>query len=126
LFRERPFWGWGPGTYQFMYAPFQMSREKTIISTNAGDRGNAHSEYIGPLAETGVIGSLSIIFIFGLVIYRGLKLYSSSKDKEVRLIAISVLLGLITYFAHGFLNNFLDTDKISALFWGYTSAIIAI
>jgi len=126
MFRERPFWGWGPGTYQFMYAPFQMSREKTIISTNAGDRGNAHSEYIGPLAETGVIGSLSVIFIFGMVIYRGLKLYASSKDKEVKLVTISVLLGLITYFSHGFLNNFLDTDKASVPFWGFIAVLVAL
>ena len=49
LFNERPVFGWGPGTYQFVYAPYQMSKEKTIISTNAGDGGNAHSEYFGPL-----------------------------------------------------------------------------
>jgi hypothetical protein len=27
---------------------------------------------------------------------------------------------------HGILNNFLDTDKISALFWGMIAAIVAI
>ncbi|MDZ7778321.1 MAG: O-antigen ligase family protein [Bacteroidales bacterium] len=37
LFEERPVMGWGPGTYQFVYAPFQRSKEKTIISTNFGD-----------------------------------------------------------------------------------------
>ncbi|MCK5338380.1 MAG: O-antigen ligase family protein, partial [Bacteroidales bacterium] len=56
LYNERPFWGWGPGTYQFVYAPYQRSKEKTIISTNAGDMGNAHSEYIGPLSESGILG----------------------------------------------------------------------
>ncbi len=126
MFGERPFWGWGPGTYQFMYAPFQMSREKTIISTNAGDRGNAHSEFIGPLAETGVIGALSVILLFGLVIYRGLKLYASSQDREVKLLTLSVLLGLISYFAHGFLNNFLDTDKASVPFWGFIAILVAL
>ncbi|MCK9168618.1 MAG: O-antigen ligase family protein, partial [Bacteroidales bacterium] len=29
LFDERPVFGWGPGTYQFVYAPFQRSKEKT-------------------------------------------------------------------------------------------------
>src|SRR5690606_19921208 len=50
MFQERPFFGWGPGTYVFQYAPFQSSKDKTIISTNVGNNGNAHSEYIGPLA----------------------------------------------------------------------------
>jgi hypothetical protein len=32
-------------------------------------------------------------------------------------------LGLITYYLHGFLNNFLDMDKASAPFWGFTAII---
>ncbi len=51
MFKERPVFGFGPGTYQFLYAPYQRSKEKTIISTNFGDVGNAHSEYIGPMSE---------------------------------------------------------------------------
>jgi hypothetical protein len=37
-----------------------------------------------------------------------------------------VILGLITYYIHGILNNFLDTDKASAPFWGYTAIIVAL
>ena len=44
MFEERPVFGWGPGTYQFEYAPFQRSKGRTIISTNAGDQGNAHHQ----------------------------------------------------------------------------------
>ena len=36
--------------------PYQKPSEKTIISTNAGNRGNAHSEYLGPMAESGIVG----------------------------------------------------------------------
>ena len=55
LFKERPFFGWGPGTYAFVYAPYQDASDLTIISTNFGD-GNAHSEYLGPLSEQGLLG----------------------------------------------------------------------
>ena len=41
MFQERPVFGWGPGTYQFEYAPFQQSSLRTLISTNNGDVGNA-------------------------------------------------------------------------------------
>ena len=61
MFVEKPFFGWGPGTYMFKYAPFQNSNERTSISTNAGDRGNAHSEYIGPLAEQGFFGTVAFL-----------------------------------------------------------------
>ncbi|MCD4745373.1 MAG: O-antigen ligase family protein [Bacteroidales bacterium] len=126
MFNERPFWGWGPGTYQFMYAPFQRSKEKTIISTNVGDMGNAHSEYIGPLAETGVLGMLSIISIVVLVIITALKVYKNAVEKEVKFLSLITLLGLITYFAHGLLNNFLDSDKASVPFWGFIAIIVTL
>ena len=32
LFIKRPFFGWGPGTYAFVYAPFQKSKDLTIIA----------------------------------------------------------------------------------------------
>ena len=34
--------------------PFQDASDLTIISTNFGDGGNAHSEYLGPLSEQGI------------------------------------------------------------------------
>ncbi len=126
MFKEKPFFGWGPGTYMFKYAPFQISEEKTIISTNAGDRGNAHSEYLGPLSESGILGLLSFLLIVILTLYSGIKLYSKLQDRDMKIIIISVVLGLITYYVHGFLNNFLDTDKASIPFWGFTAIIIAV
>lgn len=126
LFEDRSVFGWGPGTYQFVYAPYQRSKEKTIISTNLGDKGNAHSEYLGPLAEEGLPGSLIVLLLVGLVIYTGIKVYIKSKDKEVKFLSMMSLLGLVTYFVHGFLNNFLDTDKLSVPFWGFIAIIVAL
>ncbi len=126
MFKEKPFFGWGPGTYMFQYAPFQFKYERTIISTNFGEGGNAHSEYLGPLAETGLVGMLSLIFIMLATILTAAKIYLRSKDKEVKMLSISLILGLSTYYLHGFLNNFLDTDKLSVPFWGFTAIIVAL
>ncbi|MDB4655798.1 O-antigen ligase family protein [Flavobacteriales bacterium] len=126
MFKARPFVGWGPGTYMFQYAPFQLSEEKTRISTNAGDAGNAHSEYIGPLSESGVFGMLSFLIIIICVIYYAVTLYPRIKNKEHRLYLVTLFLGLVTYLIHGILNNFLDTDKASAPFWGFIAAIVAL
>jgi len=110
----------------FKYAPFQLSTEKTMISTDFGDHGNAHSEYIGPLAESGILGSLSFILIgiFGLM--TGFRAYQKIKDKHVKHIALGLIMGLITYLMHGTLNNFLDTDKASALFWGFIAVFVSL
>ncbi|MFP4664575.1 MAG: O-antigen ligase family protein [Bacteroidales bacterium] len=126
MFEEKPVLGWGPGTYQFQYAPYQRSYEKTIISTNAGDMGNAHSEYLGPLSEQGVLGMLSFIAVFIAVLVIGLRHYKNCGDKDTRTLLLMTITGLVTYFTHGFLNNFLDTDKASAPFWGFIAVIVAI
>jgi len=126
MFKKRPFMGWGPGTYMFQYAPFQLSSEKTRISTNAADKGNAHSEYIGPLAESGILGMLSFLIIVISVIYTAVTLYPKLSNKEHRFYLVCLFLGLITYLIHGLLNNFLDTDEASAPFWGFIAAIVAL
>jgi len=126
MYSERPFWGWGPGTYQFVYAPFQRAREKTIISTNAGDLGNSHSEYFGPLSEEGMLGMLAFLGIVITVISTGMRVYKRTKDKEIKLLSLITLLALITYFIHGMMNNFLDTDKASVPFWGFIAILVAL
>lgn len=125
MFLERPIFGWGPGTYTFQYAPFQSFRDKTIISTNAGTNGNAHSEYIGPLAESGFLGTITFIMIVVMVFYRGSLLYHRLPDGELKNLVLVTLLGLFTYVLHGFLNNYLDTDKASVPFWGFIALIVA-
>jgi len=126
MFKEKPFFGWGPGTYMFQYAPFQKHSDRTIISTNFGTRGNAHSEYIGPLAEAGVLGSLTFILIVVFTLKTAINVYRKLKNKEIKMFVLSCTLGLITYYLHGILNNFLDTDKLSVPFWGFTAVIVAI
>jgi O-antigen ligase len=126
MFKKEPVFGYGPGTYMFQYAPFQLTKDRTIISTNAADGGNAHSEYLGPLAESGLMGLLTFLLIIGVVIYTGIHAYMRTRDKRLRMLLLGALIGLVTYELHGFMNNFLDTDKASVPFWGFTSVIVAI
>ena len=125
MFKDKPVFGYGPGTYMFQYAPFQLNRDRTIISTNAADGGNAHSEYLGPLSESGVLGLVTFLIIIITVLYTGIHAYSRLKNPRIRSIILAAIVGLVTYYVHGFLNNFLDTDKLSVPFWGFTAMIVA-
>ncbi len=124
MFDERPIVGWGPGMYQFVYAPFQRAQDKTIISTNRGDGGNAHSEFLGPLSEQGLVGMLVYIAFVLLVMFMGFRVFRGTTDYEERLVVMGLFLGIVTYFAHGFLNNFLDSDKIAVPFWVAVSYLV--
>ncbi len=126
MFEDKPFFGYGPGTYMFNYAPYQLTAERTIISTNSADGGNAHSEYLGPMAESGFMGLVTFLVLISVVCYTAVHAYSRTSDKRLKTILMSALLGLVTYYIHGILNNFLDTDKLSVPFWGFTAVIVAV
>ena len=64
---------------------------------------------------------LGLVFVS---LYIGIRTYNHSKDKTDRLLALAMTLALVTYFVHGFLNNFLDTDKLSLPFWGAFAVIM--
>lgn len=125
MFKEKPLVGWGPGTYQFKYAPFQLERMRTIISTNFGDVGNAHSEYLNSLAEQGLLGILAFITLAINILITGFKVFRSRANKTVRYLSLSITLGFITYFIHAFLNNFLDSDKLAIPFFGFAAILVA-
>jgi O-antigen ligase len=126
MFKEKPFFGFGPGTYMFQYARYQLNEDRTIISTNSADGGNAHSEYLGPLSESGVLGMLTFLLIIGVVVYTAVHTYMRLTDRRLKSFVLAALVSLVTYYIHGFLNNFLDTDKLSVPFWGFTAMIVAI
>ena len=124
MIEERPWVGWGPGTYQFVYASFQKPGYRTIISTNFGDGGNAHSEFIGPTSETGFIGLATVLAMMIATLYTGIRTYISARRKDLKIISLAASLALISYYLHGIMNNFLDTDKLALPFWACVAVIV--
>lgn len=128
MFKSRPVVGFGPGTYAFEYARFQQPENLTIISTNFGDAGNAHSEYLGPLCETGLPGLICVLTLITFLFYRGIMLYNrlDPANTEWRTFVLFLIMAVSTYFIHGFLNNYLDTDKAAVPIWGMAAMFIAL
>lgn len=124
MFMDRPLVGFGPGTYMFQYAPYQASEDRTIISTNFGVQGNAHSEYLGPLAEQGILGLLLMLALVVVSTVIAMRLYARMPKGADRRLLLATFLGLVTYYLHGALNNFLDTDKAAVPFWAFTALIV--
>jgi O-antigen ligase len=125
MFLDKPVFGFGPGTYQFNYGPYQIKELTTRISTYKGDRGNAHSDYLGYLSENGLVG----LIIYLSLIYYSIKLgllNFYSKINEVKKLSLVLVLSLTTYFIHGIFNSFLDIDKTMMLLLCAMAGIVAI
>jgi len=124
MIEDRPIVGWGPGTYQFVYAGYQKGKYKTIITTNFGDGGNAHSEFIGPCSEMGFPGAIIVLLLMITVIYVGITTYNRSSSKIQKYLSLYATIALISYYVHGIMNNFLDTEKLALPFWGAIAVIV--
>ena len=124
MFEERPMMGWGPGTFMFQYAPFQAAADRTIISSNFGLIGNAHSEFLGPLAEQGIMGMALVIMLVTVSCWTGVRLWTRMPSGTDKHLVGAAFFGLVTYYIHGTMNNFLDLDKASVPFWGFTAMLV--
>lgn len=124
MFEDRPLTGFGPGTYQFVYGPYQSVYEMTYISTMAGDKGNAHSEPLTYLSETGLPGFISYLIWTLAVLAYGIRAYYRSKDFMIKNLVLAALLGFITFYFHGLVNSFIDQVKMAGLLFGSMAIIV--
>ena len=126
MFKKKPGLGFGPGTYAFEYAAFQDPENLTIISTNFGDMGNAHSEYLGALSESGLMGLLLFIAVVASIFYSAIRLYYKyEQGDDMKILIMGIIVSLASYFIHAFLNNYLDTDKAAVPVWAMCAMIVA-
>jgi putative inorganic carbon (hco3(-)) transporter len=121
--QDKPIVGYGPGTYQFQYIPFQRKNELTIISVKSpfdikdGRGGTAHSEYLLAFSESGYPGLIGWIALIYAVIVTFYSIFRSSHNKEDMLLAQMCFMGLIGFFVHAFFNNFLNSANFAVYFW---------
>jgi O-antigen ligase len=97
IFLDHPMLGVGPGQTQMYTAKYG---DEEAITRLQGNR-QAHNMYLGVLADTGVIGFLSLmpIFIFSLVgLMRVRRLYSETRPELVGL-AIGLTLSLVAFLS---------------------------
>ncbi|MCC6461708.1 MAG: O-antigen ligase family protein [Saprospiraceae bacterium] len=126
---ERPWLGFGPGTFAVQYLPFQRAEDMTRISIRApivrrspdnyGRGGGAHSEYWQALVELGWPG---LALWLGLVLGSlglGWQQYRQRRDTA----QLFRILALLSFFLHALVNNFLHDARVAALVWGILAII---
>tara|TARA_B100001057_G_scaffold379280_1_gene384757 strand:+ start:2654 stop:3991 length:1338 start_codon:yes stop_codon:yes gene_type:complete len=125
MFQDKPHWGFGPGTYQFTYIPFQEPKLMNRLSVRnpdnipKGSGGSAHSELLLQLSENGWPSTAIFIIIFLVWVYRG---YLSIGELQIK--RLPFFLGLITYAFHMNVNNFLNQPGFAFLFWTFGALLM--
>jgi len=81
---DRPLTGFGPGTFEREYGVYQRDRDRTVWSTDRGDLGDAHSDYLGRLAEEGAVGLALHVLLVGVMLWTGFRVAAWCRESEVR------------------------------------------
>ena len=120
---SRPLTGFGPGTFEGRYAPFQNPWETTRRSTWGGDEGDAHSEVMTAFAEQGLPGLSLLLAVLSsafLTAARGARASAAGAD----LLPAAVAGSLAAFVVMNGPNSLLDVDKVAPLFWMACAAAV--
>ena len=118
----RPFWGWGPGTYQlstrrFKPPPFAPASAPTTQTwatpANTWDRSQSKASGLAGRPQP-VDGNVAL----------GVQTSPNLGRPGKPGLGDGALPGHHDLLRHGVLNNFLDTDKVSAPFWGFLAILV--
>ena len=126
MWKRDPWTGYGPGTYAMEYATFQRAVYTTPVSTNHGDNGTAHNEFLLALSEQGIPGMAITLILFIVPIVIGLRGYERARDKNTKSLYLGVTFALVAYDIHALVNNFLDQDKIAMTYYGFLAILLAL
>jgi O-antigen ligase len=126
MFADKPWLGFGPGTYQFFYGNYQQRVDLTYISTFKGTKGHAHSEYLNYLSEEGFLGLLIFIITILSINYTSVKLIKRITEKKDKFLVITLFISILTFLFHSFFNGFIESDKIAMLYYTALAALVAL
>ena len=132
MIEEKPLFGFGYGMYQYTYFAYQKEKEMTSISIRnpqpkyaAGTGGTTHSEYLLYASENGIHTSVIYIFILiGAILYTFKNVRYTSPGNYNYHLMLGIGMSITTYIVHSFFNNFLDTAKISFIFYVMLASVI--
>ncbi|MCK4520791.1 O-antigen ligase family protein [Candidatus Parcubacteria bacterium] len=107
-FKEKPILGWGTENYSIVFSKFYNPK---ILSYSNEWFDRPHNKTLETMVNTGILGLLAYLSIFGAVLFKLFKKIKDNKDNKVIVLSCSCLIGLL--FAY-FFQNQLMLDTLSS------------
>lgn len=100
-FQERPVLGWGDDTYHLAYTKYF---NPVIVSPGYSPEyfvDRAHNIYFDQLASGGIIGILSLIFLYGVLFYGLIKKAIKEDQDKIGFMYASLFAGFVAFLIQG-------------------------
>jgi len=121
MFLARPMLGWGPGSflstvYTFLSPESGKYQYVGIGAPKSGLLTHAHNEILERMAETGVLGTLAVAVLLGLILVRVFRRLDSLPP-DVRVCHAGLAAGLVAVFVHSCGGVAVRFWELAPLFW---------
>ncbi|MFH1202721.1 MAG: O-antigen ligase family protein [Candidatus Omnitrophota bacterium] len=111
MFLENPLTGVGLGTFMFNF-----ERLNNIIEYSWGPT-YAHNCFLQMLAETGVLGLTSFMFVIFTLFIKSVELIKKHEDSVYKNLSVGLLGGLLAYLVHSAFDTHFYSLQIVMIFW---------
>lgn len=125
MIQERPYTGFGPGTFYFFYKNYTVTSFKTYVSDNP-EKSGIHNYYLMTTVEQGVLGLFFFLLFCVVVMLKGEQVYHRTPNPERRRNLVAAFLCFTMINLLMLMNDFVETDKIGSLFFLSAAAIVAV
>lgn len=111
MWKTRPLLGVGPGQFRSEYHDY-------VSGIEPDDRIEANNIFLEALANTGLVGLATMVFLLGSAMWFQFRLVRDMADEtSVRLLALGLLAAMVAYVVHSMLDFFLWQNGVTFLFF---------
>jgi O-antigen ligase len=126
MFSYSPLLGVGLGRYYTLFPFFYPGPPEAWRQFNV-NRGNAHSIYIQPLAEQGILGFLCFLLLIGVILTIALKMLKGTTEKNRLWLGLSISIALITWLILGLFHHIAyDLRSLEIFFWVFSAFLLVL
>ena len=117
--KEKPFLGWGWGSWQLTFAPCQgrILLKYPALKGLKTQANAAHNIFVETASQSGLIGLFAYLFLLFLVFAGFKKYYKSQTDIDNKLFYLALFASLVAFLADNFFNITLQVPVLCFIFY---------
>jgi O-antigen ligase len=125
MIADKPWLGFGPGTFYPEYKSYTLVSFETWVSDNT-EHSTVHNYFLLLWVEQGLPGLLIFLALTVIIFFTADSLYSRAESDDERFVLMAILQSMMLIYLSLTLNDMLESDKVGTLYFMNISLLLAI